>query len=156
MHCLTLVRANYTYSVPLFLGRPHPLKDVLLPTRNPDAPKESQAFEPSESQAYSGTTDTKTLKAQRWVGNSESTVVRLLNELPENLCSPPAVTLLEMYPPLERVDQLYGRKIVVLPAVERLPAPSIATTVTTLSPGTPYALGVMFVPMAVFSCRPFT
>jgi len=57
---------------------------------------------------------------------------------------------------LVRVDPFYGRTIVVEPAVDRLPASSIAITVTTLFPGTPYALGVMFVPIAVFSCTPFT
>ena len=42
---------------------------------------------------------------------------------------------------LERVDPFCqdGMKTVVLPAVDRLPASSIAMTVTTLSPTTPYA-----------------
>ena len=47
---------------------------------------------------------------------------------------------------LERVDPFrhHGMKSVVLPAVDLLPASSIAITVMTLSPCTPYALGVMF------------
>jgi hypothetical protein len=59
-------------------------------------------------------------------------------------------------PPPRKVDHPYGRTMLVVPAVDRLPASSIAITVTTLSPATPYALGVMFVPTALFSCRPFT
>jgi hypothetical protein len=43
---------------------------------------------------------------------------------------------------LERVDPFYqnGMKSVVLPAVDLLPASSIAITVMTFSPNTPYAL----------------
>ena len=55
-----------------------------------------------------------------------------------------------------RCSGLYGSTIVVLPAIDLLPASSIAMTVISLSPNTPYALGVIFFPMAVFSCTPFT